>query len=265
MAPITSKLALTLLPTLAQFNTVTAQDTQANAQVAGGNVMAQVANWSEAAPTTTAAPGATTQSSDLHPGLQRALLKADMGLVNNYGCWCYFEDNVGKGKGRPVDKVDEICKTLQDGYSCIMSDADEDGNPCIPWEQPYNSAFGGGISPFTLNMVGLVNECDAQNSPNTCAVHTCKVEGWFVQQYFTYAIFGGLIDHSQRHEMGFSVEANCVTVQGNNGNWENGCCGEHPQRYPYRAPPNEKACCVATVYNKNMFSCCNDGQVRLAC
>ena len=36
--------------------------------------------------------------------------------IVGYGCWCFFEEDHGKGKGRPVNRVDEICKVMHDGY-----------------------------------------------------------------------------------------------------------------------------------------------------
>ena len=26
-----------------------------------------------------------------------------------WGCWCHFEDQVGKGRGTPVNEIDELC------------------------------------------------------------------------------------------------------------------------------------------------------------
>ena len=39
-------------------------------------------------------------------GEDRAITASDMALVNEYGCWCYFEENHGHGRGNPVDAVD---------------------------------------------------------------------------------------------------------------------------------------------------------------
>ena len=61
--------------------------------------------------------------------------------IDGYGCWCYFQDAHGSGKGAPVNKVDEQCKILHDGYSCILmddEDAGEDGENCVPWDVKYN-------------------------------------------------------------------------------------------------------------------------------
>merc|ERR1711976_946622 len=35
----------------------------------------------------------------------------------NYGCWCYLAQ-VPKGKGQPVNQVDELCRRLLQGYEC---------------------------------------------------------------------------------------------------------------------------------------------------
>ena len=58
-----------------------------------------------------------------------------------YGCWCYFYDEVGRGKGTPVDELDGFCKTLHDGYTCAILDAELEGEAeeCVPWEVSYNT------------------------------------------------------------------------------------------------------------------------------
>merc|ERR1712079_465815 len=57
--------------------------------------------------------------------------------MNEYGCWCYFYDDHGRGKGTPVDAIDEMCKTLHEGYECAMRDAEDEGSTCVPWEVDY--------------------------------------------------------------------------------------------------------------------------------
>lgn len=73
--------------------------------------------------------------------------------MNNMGCWCYFGEDHGKGKGPPLDELDEICKTLADGYDCAMIDYENDpktghshNDICIPWEVEYKSALGGHLN-----------------------------------------------------------------------------------------------------------------------
>ena len=54
--------------------------------------------------------------------------------LDEYGCWCYFYENVGRGKGAAVDEIDEFCKTLHEGYECAIRDSEEVGETCVPWE-----------------------------------------------------------------------------------------------------------------------------------
>merc|ERR1712118_627542 len=73
--------------------------------------------------------------------VQNSSLRAFSGNIANaverldeYGCWCYFYDNVGRGKGTPVDELDGLCKTLHDGYTCAIIDGEAEGaDECIPW------------------------------------------------------------------------------------------------------------------------------------
>ena len=56
----------------------------------------------------------------------------------NYGCWCYFQDNHGRGRGEAQNYMDEHCKVLHHGYTCIMMDADDEGdNNCNPLTHEY--------------------------------------------------------------------------------------------------------------------------------
>ena len=69
-----------------------------------------------------------------------AIANALNDLVNNhggYGCWCYFYDDVGRGKGTPVDEIDSFCKVLNEGYECAIRDSEDEGVSCVPWEVSY--------------------------------------------------------------------------------------------------------------------------------
>ena len=192
-----------------------------------------------------------------------------MGLVDRYGCWCYFENDHGLGQGAPVDNVDTICQVLHKGYECILLDnlSDANGATCDPWSVQYASAFGSGSTPFGLDMENLANECDAQNlSP--CEAAVCKVEGNFVLTYFKYAVLGGLIDMTKRHELGFDT-AVCLTprsAQMGTGHTDENmtCCGTYPIRFPYWHETTRQ-CCQATslptnslTFNPDNGVCCPD-------
>ena len=68
-------------------------------------------------------------------GGDRNLLNTALANVNNYGCWCYFDDQVGNGKGEPMDLIDAECRNLHRGYECAVADI----NGCVPWTQLYSA------------------------------------------------------------------------------------------------------------------------------
>ena len=63
----------------------------------------------------------TSYVSSIHTSIQQ---------ISNYGCWCYFQENHGQGKGTPVDDVDQYCQYLHHGYECAMIDAELEGETC---------------------------------------------------------------------------------------------------------------------------------------
>merc|ERR1712117_333832 len=91
--------------------------------------------------------------------------------LDEYGCWCYFYDNVGRGKGTPVDEIDGFCKTLADGYQCAMIDGENEGESCVPWEVAYQPGSGQGPERFQT--------CQDANAGNACAARACSVKGVF--------------------------------------------------------------------------------------
>merc|ERR1719230_2057578 len=81
--------------------------------------------------------------------------------LNEYACWCFFNDDHGRGKGKALDGLDETCKVLHDGYECAMRDAEDEGTTCVPWEVSYVSAVGG-------TGQSVVEECASVNAGNNC-------------------------------------------------------------------------------------------------
>lgn len=191
---------------------------------------------------------------DLMPPNTRALLKTDMGLLDQYGCWCYFQNDHGKGKSKPVNEIDEFCQVLHHGYSCIIKDTDAMGAKCTPWEIPYNSAISTGIVTG-ITMENLKTECNVQNPNDTCESWTCMVENWFVIQFLKYSLNGGTIATEFQHSEGFTPADSCWT-DGPNG-YEKACCGAYPERFPFTLRNGERACCVDKTYNTEYYSCCS--------
>merc|ERR1712066_151542 len=158
--------------------------------------------------------------------------------LDEYGCWCYFYDNVGRGKGTPVDEIDGFCKTLGDGYQCAILDSEAAGESCVPWEVAYNPGTGAG-------------------------------EGQFVDSLFAFLLSGSQIDYqTYGHTNGFDPSHNegCPVKPGVKGvSGEKACCGAYPYRFPFKTLDGDRACCGARTYNTQLLNCCGNGQVKANC
>jgi hypothetical protein len=194
--------------------------------------------------------------------MDRTITQSDMDLINQYGCWCYFQDGHGAGHGKPVDEIDTLCKRLHDGYTCIMMDSLDLGSECTPWDIDYNSAVGTGMIQ-DMDIATIRAECDVQNPENGCPNWTCKVEGYFIQQLVLYFTHGGLIDHNNRHENGFNPRVDCPTSTGIKS--EKACCDEYPLRFPFKTYNGSRDCCYSKTFNTNLYQCCPDGRVKMTC
>jgi len=74
-------------------------------------------------------------SSDFGPNRLRSL-SSYLGTqileeLQEYGCWCYFNELHGRGKSHPIDFIDTICRELAEGYDCAILDSKSEGQICI--------------------------------------------------------------------------------------------------------------------------------------
>lgn len=157
---------------------------------------------------------------------------------NGYGCWCYFDEtNYARGKGVPVDDVDRLCKNYSEGFQCIMM-ADE---ACMPYSESY-------VSPANLDgSTDIITECNTANVGNQCAIDTCIVEAQFLVDFELVGAVSLTIKYL--HALNFDVEANCIKIANANSGQRDSCCGDYPERYPYRSMAG-------------FMECCSDGKVR---
>lgn len=185
--------------------------------------------------------------------------------INEYGCWCYFEDDHGRGHGKAINGMDHICKKLADGYDCCMLDFEEvTGNDsCVPWEVQYLPGSGTGEVNLAFNCDGF-NPVNAVTQAGFCANCACKVEGLFVTRAFNLFIAGGAIDEQYSQANGFDEKANCVLQEGIQDT-ERACCGEQPHRFPYKPLSGERGCCGGATFDTTLQECCADDVARLSC
>jgi len=185
--------------------------------------------------------------------------------INEYGCWCYFEDDHGRGHGKPINGIDHICKKLADGYDCCMLDFEElTGNDsCVPWEVRYLPGSGTGESNLVFNCDGF-NPVDPVSHDGFCRNCACKVEGLFVTKVFNLFIAGGAVDDQYSQANGFDEKVHCPLQDGIKDS-ERACCGEHPHRFPYKPLSGERSCCGGLTFDTTLQECCADNVPRLSC
>merc|ERR1739847_206107 len=100
-----------------------------------------------------------------------------LGRIEHYGCWCYFDNDNGLGKGVAQNELDEYCRTLHEGYECAIMDGEEASEPCVPWEVDYLGASASTPREQIYDVCAMINS-------NNCAVHACAIESLFVVEIF---------------------------------------------------------------------------------
>jgi hypothetical protein len=189
-------------------------------------------------------------------------IAAAIPALDEYGCWCYFAENVGRGKGQPVNEIDSMCKILHDGYECAIRDSEDEGEDCEPWTVPYLSGTGSGRA--------LYEHCKELNTDSGCSQRACAVETTFVENLFALLVVSGTGTdvETYSHRFGFdpSTDVGCPVKKGTKGSGpEKECCGQYPERFPYKTLGGERACCGSRTYQVAILNCCDGNKVKASC
>jgi len=193
-------------------------------------------------------------------GTRSAPLTTSMSNVWEYGCWCYFQDDHGRGRGQPQNEMDSICQVLHHGYTCIIMDAITEGIDCDPFTHGYTTIQVLGNSNQELEV-----DFTTANNGDVCATRTCLVEAQFILNFIHIGTTPGFVfDPTLKHDLGIFDPNTCKSGQGR-GWIEEECCGVYPIRYPYKTQGGDRKCCVDRTYDSTLKSCCADGSVSLSC
>merc|ERR1711879_913220 len=106
-------------------------------------------------------------SSRTLPGVQ-----LQMDRLQEYGCWCYFDELHDLGKGPTQNGYDEACKALHQGITCAAMDFPE----CDANTQVYDAK----IRPDPETAGNVVVDCEVFNGGDECAISTCYLESHFI-------------------------------------------------------------------------------------
>lgn len=189
--------------------------------------------------------------------------------INGYGCWCYFQEDHGKGKGQPANEVDASCKWLHDGYTCILMDSEAEGDDCTPWDVEYSGATGLGVSAANINNdsveYAIRKSCNKNNKKSKCGERSCKVESYFVLNLFRHFLAGVLFDPSLKHSLGLFDPKNDCPIKAGKSKSDKACCGDYPLRFPYKHLNGDRNCCNGATYNAVVLQCCENGSIKAVC
>jgi len=175
----------------------------------------------------------------------------------SYGCWCFqMGDNpLRLGNGQPVDDLDRTCKKQKECYLCANKDEKERRNQnCYPDETSYK---------FNAVFDQVTNQPVVQclNKKGSCKRNICECDKAFASNLKANENLW-LFQNSQYS--GFDQRANClarISTPGGGGGHVEECCGEYPNRFPYkkRLDGKKTQCCASkTLYQAESHECCNN-------
>lgn len=182
-------------------------------------------------------------------------LFALLAQVNNYGCWCNFNENWRKGRAEALDEFDAQCRQLNKNYDCIYMDAFEDAgieDTCIPYNLRYYEP---------LNLDGdttdaeIQSACTTDNVGDDCKIRTCIVESTFVRNLSNIGNLYTINTDYQHSNPAFNFNSKCPTPTYGSG--EKKCCGNYPHRTPFRDSTGYMECCNNKAYSPMIHNCCS--------
>lgn len=201
----------------------------------------------------------SSKSHEAYPDLLQMHVNAE--LLNEYGCWCYSgRSGVGRGRGQPIDKFDEICRAMNQAYECVTRDGAPNGDAtCDPHTQS-SQGYTWEVEYEVNNMkVDTILTCTGDNVDNWCQNTVCEIDMLYTKLYLDLIMDGEEPNYDAfSHSNGFNVAKECKSDNSGSGNGggpidpPNGpqpykkCCGKYPHRWIYRtnkAVGGNRQCC----------------------
>lgn len=183
--------------------------------------------------------------------------------LQEYGCWCFFNDKHGQGRGQPVDVFDSHCMKYHHGVSCAKLEIDN----CDPYSTTYSIT-----AKQSGNNGDVVYDCETGNNP--CQEATCYAQSHFISlllkeqlanlQVPSYPQFSSWKD-------GGNFDSSTCKISGPGQLRQEMCCGSwkyNTKKLLRFGQHLSRACCDQPdggfkTYDNNLASCCSDGSVRV--
>lgn len=186
--------------------------------------------------------------------------------LQEYGCWCFFNDKHGQGRGPPVDDFDSHCMKYHHAVSCAKLEIDS----C----DPYNTSYS--VTAVNSGANGdITYDCESGNDP--CQTATCYSQTHFIS----------LLLNEQLANLQVPNYPNFSSWK-DGGNFDNGvcrssgpgherqemCCGtwkHNTKKLLKFGRTLSRSCCdnpsdgTFKTYDMSLSQCCDDGVVRVQC
>lgn len=183
------------------------------------------------------------------------LVQTTLNRITEYGCWCYFDGRFNRGRGQPINDIDELCRAMHHGYQCAILDGQLEGIPCVPWEINYNGTN-------LLDFENIASSCADINPASKCAERACTIEKFFVSSIVSYVLSGKSFDITMAHSEGFDPTMECPTKSHIESDLA--CCGEYPKIFPYKTLDGARGCCpkICKTFDASRLQCCDSAETQ---
>lgn len=183
--------------------------------------------------------------------------------LQEYGCWCFFNDKHGQGRGAPVDVFDSHCMKYHHAVSCAKLEIEQ----CDPYSTDYS---------ITANQSGnngdVVYDCETGNNP--CQEATC-----YAQSHFMSLLLQEQLENLQvpnypefsAWKSGGQFDSSTCKIAGPGVLRQEMCCGSwkyNTKKLLRFGRQLSRSCCDQPdggfkTYDDNIASCCTDGSIRV--
>jgi hypothetical protein len=227
-----------------------------------------------------------SKSHEEYPDLQQMHAFAE--VLHEYGCWCYSGRlNMGRGRGTPIDKFDEVCRAMAQAYYCVGVDGPHNGDAsCDPVQQSI-AGYSWEVEYEVQNMkVNTILTCTG-DPEDWCEATVCEIDMLYTKLYLDL-IMDALEPNFEdfAHNNGFNPKKQC-SGDDNGSALPPGpnppspqpykrCCGKYPHRWVYRTDsatdPNRKCCDLeggpntgatrSRTFLTESHVCCGEGGVQ---
>lgn len=170
-----------------------------------------------------------------------------------YGCWCiaHGENPLLAKRGLPADPIDSVCKDHALCYECARMDY---GHTCDPTQVGYEV-----IGNKDLVTGKRYLSCPVHNN-NVCEQSLCECDKMLAEGLVK--TYGHWDEKYHISTSGFDGRADCELPEPVHDWGElDQCCGEYPNRAPYRSDNGNRQCCVDKTFHTYYLECC-DSEVK---